>query len=153
MKALFLVCLICLIGCQSQRVATVPVETRTTVMERLVEVQTPADSAWFRAWLECDSSFNVVLKSIDEQKSAGMETGVRFSDSQISYRVVRVRDKVYIPAKDSIIIREVPVVHGVPVPVNELTGWQYFQVWCGRVFLGLLILMAVYFVAKWKLQL
>ncbi len=155
MKALFIVCLIGLmIGCRSGQVVTqVPVQTRTTVVEKLVEVQTPADSAWFRAWLECDSSFNVVLKSLDEQKSAGMVTGLKVDSGQVSYKVVRIREKVYVPEKSTIVEKEVPVIHEVPVEVNKLTGWQYFQIWCGRVFLGLLVLITVYFLAKWKLRL
>jgi hypothetical protein len=155
MKALF--CLVVLIGlltgCRSQRATVqVPVETRTTVVEKLVEVQIPADSAWFRAYLECDSNFNVVLKRLDEQKTAGMTTGVKVDSGQVSYRVVRVRDKVYLPARDSIIIRDVPVIHEVPVTVNELTGWQYFQIWCGRIWLACLLLTVIYLLIKWKLQ-
>jgi hypothetical protein len=148
----FLVSLICLIaGCRSQRVATVPVETRTTVIERLVEVQTPADSSWLHAWFECDSNSRVLLKSFEEDKTERMQTGLQLSDDQLSYRVIRIKDKIFIPARDSIIIQQVPVPVEIPVEVNRLTGWQYFQIWAGRIVLAALFLFLIYKIISKKL--
>jgi hypothetical protein len=47
----------------------------------------------------------------------------------------------------------------VPYPVEvtkqvkaPLTGWQNFQIWCGRIALAILLIVGIYFVLKWKLK-
>jgi hypothetical protein len=40
----------------------------------------------------------------------------------------------------------------VAVEVNRLTGWQWFQVWCGRIFVAAAVLIGVYLALKWKLK-
>jgi hypothetical protein len=150
MAKILTVIIILMAGCRS--VQMVPVETRTTVVERLVEVHTPADSAWLRAWLQCDSNYRVMLCGIDERKTSGMETSLTLSNNKLSYRVTRVSDTVYIPARDSIVVREIPLRVEIPVATNRLTGWQWFQVWTGRVLLGLLLILIFYCVIRWKLR-
>lgn len=56
--------------------------------------------------------------------------------------------------KDSIFINDtirvpypVEVVKQVKAP---LTGWQNFQVWCGRIWLAVVLLVGLYFVLKLK---
>jgi hypothetical protein len=44
----------------------------------------------------------------------------------------------------------VPVTVEIPVEVNRLTGWQYFQIWAGRI--ALLLLVIVAFLAYLKLK-
>ena len=38
------------------------------------------------------------------------------------------------------------------VEVNRLTGWQWFQLWCGRILILAGFLTAVYLAFKWKLK-
>jgi len=139
-------------SCRSRQVITVPVETQTIVHERLVEVPVAADSSFFNAWLECDSSFNVLLRRFDEQKSAGMATAMTLNSQStgaalLSYRVIRVSDTLYIPVRDSIIYKEIPLMVEIPKEVNRLTGWQHFQIWLGRIFLliGVIAAFVIYF--------
>jgi hypothetical protein len=145
-------------ACRSNKpLATVPVETKTIVKERLVEVQTPADSAWLVAYLECDSNYNVLIHSIVEKTTSGMQTGIEQSKidgqkSKIEYRVIRIPEKIYIPGRDSIIYRDVPITVEIPVEVNRLTGWQYFQIWAGRISLLLLVIVAFWAYLKLKFQ-
>jgi hypothetical protein len=40
----------------------------------------------------------------------------------------------------------------VTVEVARLSGMQWFQVWCGRIFIGLLAVILIYTVFKWKLK-
>jgi hypothetical protein len=64
------------------------------------------------------------------------------------YRDKIIRDSVFL----SDIIRvpyPVEVVKQVKAP---LTGWQNFQLWCGRIMLAILLLVGIYFVLKWKLK-
>jgi hypothetical protein len=63
------------------------------------------------------------------------------------------RDKII---RDSIFLSD---TIRVPYPVEVvkqvkalLTGWQNFQVWCGRIALAILLLVGIYFVLKWKLK-
>ena len=128
-------------GCRSpQPVVAVPVETKTIVHERLIEVPIPADSALVIAYLECDSNFNVLLRQFDEQKTANMTTAMKLDHAgKISYQIVRVRDTVYIAARDTTIYKE--IAFPVQVPVKEqMTGFQNFQIWAGRCLMALVVI-------------
>jgi len=143
-----IVLFLCVSACRSHTpVVTVPVETVTIVRERLVEVPIPADSALMTAYFECDSNFNVLLRSFDEQKSASMATALNLdAGGRLSYQVVRVSDTVYIAARDSIVYKEIAFPVNVPVEVNKITGFQHFQIWAGRCLLavlGIVILLKV----------
>jgi len=136
-------------GCRTQQpVVAVPLETQTIIRERLIEVPVPADSALVNAYLECDSNFHVLLRRFDEQKSANMETALKFDDTgKLSVQIVRVRDTVYVAARDSIIRKEIAIPVQVPVEVNRLTGFQHFQIWAGRFLMALvvfIILLKIY---------
>jgi len=139
----FFVC-ISVTACRSNSPAVaVPVETQTIIRERLVEVPIAADSALMTAYLECDSNFNVLLRRFDEQKSARISTALNLDDDgKLSYKIVRLRDTVYIPARDSIVYKEIAIPVSVPIEVNQLTGFQHFQIWAGRC---LLVIAAIVF--------
>ena len=139
---------LCVLSCRTNKLPTIPVETKTVIRERLVEVQTPADSAWLTAYLECDSNFNVLLKRYDEHKTSGMSTGLKIDTGTISYQVIRIRDNIYIPAKDSIIYKDIPIPVEVPVEINRLTGWQQFQIWCGRIYLVIMVLVIAWLIYR-----
>ena len=131
-------------ACRSNSpVVTVPVETQTIIRERLVEVPIAADSALMTAYLECDSNFNVLLRRFDEQKSARISTALNLDDDgKLSYKILRLRDTVYISARDSIVYKEIAFPVSVSVEVNRITGFQHFQIWAGRC---LLIIAAIGF--------
>ncbi|MDR1197549.1 MAG: hypothetical protein LBK94_00860 [Prevotellaceae bacterium] len=64
------------------------------------------------------------------------------------------KDKII---RDSVFIQD--TIH-VPYPVEivkqvkaPLSGWQNFQVWCGRIALAVLLLAGIYFVLKLKKKL
>jgi hypothetical protein len=40
----------------------------------------------------------------------------------------------------------------VTVEVSQITGIQWFQLWCGRIFIGALVLLIIYMIVKWKLK-
>jgi len=133
-------------ACRSNSpVVTVPVETQTIIRDRLVEVSIPADSAIMTAYLECDSNYNVLLRRFDEQKSAKMATALDFdTGGKLSYQIIRVRDTVYIPARDSIVYKEIAFPVSVPVEVNRLTGFQHFQIWAGRFLLAIVVMCFIF---------
>jgi hypothetical protein len=142
------------ISCKtSAPVSEIPVRTETVIRERLVTVEIPPDSAIMSALLECDSMNNVRLVEIDELKSKRVESSFNLStagnkQSSLNYIVRTVFDTVYIPAKDSIIYQEVPLRVDVPVEVNRITGWQWFQIWAGRIFMFLWLIVIIYLAIK-----
>ena len=150
----FLILLSC---CRSAQTAIrhVPVETRIEVVERLVEVPIKADSALLVAYLECDSNYNVLIRSVSDQKTAGIQSAftqskIENQKSKIEYRVVRVPDTLYIPVRDSTFYKEIPIEIPVPGPqVNYLTGWQYFQIWCGRISILSAIILIAWVIIKY----
>jgi hypothetical protein len=118
-----------------------------------VTVEIPADSAVLSALLECDSLNNVRLVEIDELKSKRVESSFNLStagnkQSSLNYVVRTVFDTVYISTKDSIIYQEVPLRVEIPVEVNRLTGWQSFQIWTGRIFMFLWLIVIIYLAIK-----
>jgi hypothetical protein len=146
--------LLCSVSCRtSALIREIPVRTETVIKERLVPVEIPADSAVMSALLECDSMNNVRLVEIDELKSKRVESSFNLSagdnkQSSLSYVVKTVLDTVYVLAKDSVIYKEIPLRVEIPVEVNRLTGWQSFQIWAGRIFLFLWLIVIIYLAIK-----
>jgi hypothetical protein len=142
------------ISCKtSAPVSEIPVRTETVIRERLVTVEIPPDSAIMSALLECDSMNNVRLVEIDELKSKRVESSFNLStggnkQSSLNYVVRTVFDTVYISAKDSIIYQEIPLRVEIPVEVNRITGWQSFQIWTGRIFMFLWLIVIIYLAIK-----
>jgi hypothetical protein len=71
---------------------------------------------------------------------------VRDSIFRYLYRDKLVRDSVFIG--DTI---KVPFPVEVEKPVKYVSGWQNFQIWCGRILLALIIIYAGYRGVKRKL--
>lgn len=145
---------IVLFGCKTQRpsVIEVPVQYKERIVERLVRVDIPADSSNFYALMECDSTNQVILKELGEEKSKRMKSLFSFDAGVIKYKVKTVRDTVFVTAKDSIIYREIPITVEIPIEVNRITAWQKLQMNAGRLLLLILVLYAIYTVYKWKFK-
>ena len=130
MKKFFLL-IICpvLFSCNSNRpVILPPAEYREKVVERPVPYPVPGDSTQFYALLACDSLNNVILKEFSEYKSGRIESRFSLRQNMLSYNTYRPPDTVYVMAKDSIRIENIPYKVEVPVEVNKLTRYQSFQV-------------------------
>jgi hypothetical protein len=66
---------------------------------------------------------------------------------RIVYRDRLVRDSIFI--SDTI---PIPVLIDVPGPqLNYVTGWQNFQIWLGRVLIGICAVFLLYTIIKRKL--
>ena len=139
----FSVCLcVILSSCRSHKpVITVPVETTTIIHERLVEIPMPADSSLITAYFECDSNYNVLLKKFDEQKTAGLATALNLTNNAFTYSVIRVVDTLYLPVRDSIIYKEIPVFVEVPVEKRRATIWEQIQGWLALICVASLFIM------------
>lgn len=114
-------------------------------MQRLVPVELPADSAWLTALFECDSSYNVLLKSVIEKKSKGVESSITYVQGELRYKVIRTTDTVYIPVRDSTTYREVPVT--VEVPKAYIPRWVP---WVAAIAVAIVVLTIAWLLAKFK---
>ncbi len=138
-------------GCRTMKpVSEVPIKTETKVIERLVPIQIPPDSAYLFALFECDSNYNVLLKAFTESKTKRMETNLTFDNGKLGYRANTNMDTVYIKGKDSIIYREVPINIPVPVEVFKLTRWEMIIQFFGYVFMICLAIIGIIALLKWK---
>ena len=141
------------IGCKSVETlhapaVQVPIQYREKVVERLVAVQSPADSANIEALFECDSLNRVIMKTLNEQKSNNVSSRVTFAAGVMRYKLETRPDISYIPVKDSIVYREVAVQVPVEVKINVLTWWQQLWITVGKVAFGLIGLLIGYTVLK-----
>lgn len=123
--AIFTVILLCL--CSSCKTPQyIPVETKKTE---------------YRDKVVRDSIFRYDSVFVKQQSDT-----VFFERYRYLYRDKVIRDSIF--KNDTIRVPyPVEVVKEVKKP---LSGWQNFQVWCGRIALILLLLLIVYFVLKLK---
>lgn len=139
------------LGCKSkQPVIQVPVKTETRVTERLVEIQLPADSAWLTAYLECDSTNQVILRGLSERKSQGVLSDLKFTNGVLGYRAKTNAAPHKATVRDSIVYKEIPVTVEVPVVEYRQTRWQAFTSKIGNISLLLLLLFGAWKLIKIK---
>lgn len=131
--------------CSCRTVKYVPVESYadSIVVEKLVEVQLPTDSATIRALLECDENGKVVLSWLDIANSKNAQA--MFTIDSLGNLLAKMKtqpDTVYLPSKEVTVTNEVKV----PYPIEkELTRWQKIRLniggWIIGIVLGIIILI------------
>ena len=112
-------------------------EVREIVKETVRDsiVQIPADSAWLKAFLACDSLGNVYLNAIEEHKGEN----IQIASPEIRYNAMKISatidsSQIYLQWKERHSTRDsMRVVVQPPLEVNRVTGWQWFQIWLGRI--------------------
>lgn len=117
----------------------VPIQYKEKIVERMVPVQSPADSANVIALFECDSTNQVIMKALNEQKGKSINSHFTFDKGLFNYQLKTDPQLSYAKVKDSIVYREVAIKVPVEVKVNELTWWQKTQIVAFRILAGLLI--------------
>lgn len=131
-------CLVLIYSCQT--VKYVPVETKadSVVIEKLVEVQIPPDSATIRALLECDENGKVVLNWLDIANSRNAQAQLTIDSlGNLLANMKTQPDTVYLPSKEVKVNKE----EKVPYPVEkELTKWQKLCVNVGGWAIGIVII-------------
>ena len=139
------VCIILLILtiCSCRSVKYVPVESSvdSIVVEKLVEVQLPPDSATIRALLECDENGKVVLSWLDIANSKNAQAQLAIDSLGNLLAKMRTQpDTIYKPSKEVTVTKEVKV----PYPVEkELTRWQQMKLELGGWAFGIIIAFAL----------
>ena len=120
-------------GCKI--VKTVPLENRITVTERLVPVPLPQDSAIIRLVFNPDYPI-----SYSETKSSGVATSLKRDSNSVVIRFKTIRDSIFIPVRDTSILRDIPVVVEVEKK-GAATPWIITSIAAGIVALLLLIII------------
>lgn len=138
----------CLLVFFSCRTKYVPIESKadSAVVEKLVEVQLPPDSATIRALLECDENGKVVLAWLDIANSKNAQAQLTIDSlGNLLAKMKTQLDTVYLPSKEVTVTKEVKV----PYPVEkELTRWQQFRMDFGGWAFGIVITAAL-IIAGW----
>ena len=126
----------------------VPVEGQkdSIVVEKLVEVQLPPDSATIRALLECDENGKVVLNWLDIANSKNAQAQLTIDSlGNLLAKMKTQPDTVYLPSKEVTVNKEVKV----PYPVEkELTKWQKLCVNVGGWAIGIVIITILVVVGR-----
>lgn len=140
--------LMCLLVFFSCRTKYVPVESKadSVVVEKLVEVQLPPDSATVRALLECDENGRIVLAWLDIANSKNAQSMLTIDSlGNLLAKMKTQPDTVYLPSKEITVTKEVKV----PYPVEkELTRWQKLCVNVGGWAIGIVIITILVVVGR-----
>lgn len=125
--------------CSCRTIKYVPVESNadSVVVEKLVEVQLPPDSATIRALLECDENGKVVLSWLDIANSKNTQAQLTIDSlGNLLAKMKTQADTVYLPAKEVVVSKK----EKVPYPVEkELTRWQQVKLELGGWAFGLIL--------------
>lgn len=107
------------------------------------------DSAGFKALLECDSLGKVRIKQIqDFYAGQFVKPEVIIKNNYVKVDCKVDSAEVYVAWKEK---HQITTTRTDTIKIdrqNYLTGWQWFQVWCGRIGIGLLLVIASVFVIK-----
>ena len=146
---------LCFGSCKTAKlpIKEVPLQYREKIVERLVPVAAPADSANITALFECDSLNRVIMKSLDEQKSQNVKSRFSYNAGLLRYNFATAPTISFATVRDSIVYREVAVKVPVEVRINELTWWQKLWITIGKVAAGLGLIILVVFIVKSKFSL
>jgi len=148
MKKLLLISLLVLLNTACKPVQQVPIQTKTIVRDRLVNVPVPADSSWFYALLACDSLNNVYVKSFNESKSNTINQNISIQDNKLTGKFKSNPTPVQAKVHDSIVYQEVPVkVPGETKTVYQMRWYQQAFMW-----IGILAVVLITIFTAWKLM-
>lgn len=129
--------------CSCRTIKYVPVESNadSIVVEKLVEVQLPPDSATIRALLECDENGKVVLSWLDIANSKNAQAQLTIDSlGNLLAKMKTQPDTVYLPSKEVTVTKEVKV----PYPVEKkLTKWQQIKLELSKLILRIIIVSTI----------
>lgn len=139
-RCIVLAPLMCLLVFCSCKTKYVPVEGQkdSVVVEKLVEVQLPPDSATIRALLECDENGKVVLSWLDIANSRNAQAQLVIDSlGNLLAKMKTQPDTLYLPSKEVTVNKEVQVQYPVE---KELTKWQKLCVNVGGWAIGIVVI-------------
>lgn len=133
-------------SCRSVQYVPVESGTDSVVIERLVEVPLPPDSATIRALLECDEKGRVVLRWLDIANSRNAQAQMTIDSLGNMLAKMKTRtDTVYLPAKEVVVSKK----EKVPYPVErQLTRWEQFRMDVGGWSIAFIIIIIVMVIGR-----
>lgn len=133
-------------SCRSVKYVPVESTADSIVVEKLVEIQLPPDSATIRALLECDENGKVVLSWLDIANSKNAQAQLTIDSlGNLLAKMKTQPDTIYKTSKEVTVTKEVRV----PYPVEkELTRWQRMKLELGGWAFGIIITAAL-IIAGW----
>jgi hypothetical protein len=143
-----------LVSCKSN---SVPLSTKTEVntittkeviKDTLFEI--PKDSSYYKAWLDCYNG-KVIIKGTPQVKAGKFLNipKVSIQNNQLNIDCQTEAQRLFAEWKETYISEHKQEKITIPVPYKvPLTYWQQTEIWCGRIFIGLVILTIVYLILK-----
>lgn len=93
-------CLILICSCRTVKYVPVEGQKDSLIVEKLIEVQLPPDSATIRALLECDENGKVVLNWLDIANSKNAQAQLTIDSlGNMLAKMKTQPDTVYLPSK------------------------------------------------------
>jgi hypothetical protein len=101
----------------------------------LVPVVIRGDSTLLQAYFECDSTNQVIMRSIDEYKSKNSTSSVKFDSGKLSYKTSKNTDTIYSRIDTVYINKEtaVPVKIEKEKTIYRMTKIQRFFFYAGII--------------------
>ncbi|WP_300791953.1 hypothetical protein [uncultured Bacteroides sp.] len=143
-------CIILVCSCRTVRYVPVESKADSVVVEKLVQVQLPPDSATIRALLECDENGRVVLNWLDIANSKNAQAMLTIDSLGNLLAKMRTQpDAVYLPSKEVVVSK----TENIPYPVEkELTRWQQFRLDVGGWAIGIICIGILVFVIRFIIK-
>lgn len=137
-------------SCRSVKYVPVEGQKDSIIVEKLVEVQLPPDSATIRALLECDENGRLVLNWLDIANSKNAQAMLTIDSLGNLLAKMRTQpDTVYLPSKEVVVSK----TENIPYPVEkELTRWQQFRLDVGGWAIGIICIGILVFVIRFIIK-
>lgn len=129
--------------------------TDTTNHTRDTTVYTPEYISLYRALIDCDSNHMATIKyyeSIDNGKLVLEITQPDLKNNTIYLKCKVDSQAVALKWNEKHITKNKVEIKYFPSETNIITGWQWFQIYCGRILWVLIIILSVYLFIKYKFK-
>ena len=143
------VSVVALTACKGVSVVPPPSE-ETVITERITETlrdtvfNIAPDSSYYKAWLRCVEG-KVVLSTPQLKKGRHLKPPeVQIKDNILTVNCHAEAQQLFAQWKERFIEQHKQQTLKTYIPVDKPpSSWQLFQIWCGRIFLALLLLALI----------
>ncbi|WP_298307260.1 hypothetical protein [Flavobacterium sp.] len=142
-----------LVSCKSPSVV-LPTKTETITNSAVKEVirdtvfEVKKDSSYYKAWLECVDGQIKIKENTKPKFTKGkylQPPKVLIKGNELTVDCEAEAQRLFAQWKDTFTEKNTSTTTEIPVLVEkDLSWWQETQIWCGRIFLGIL---ALFFIA------
>jgi hypothetical protein len=127
-------------------------EVDTKILLRDTIFKTQKDSSYYRAWLECQEGKVVISQKgkVETIKGRNLKPPkVQIKENYLTVDCEAEAQKLLAQWKDVYRLeKQTTTLTNTVLVEKELTWWQKFQIWCGRVFM----LLVLYWIIKLVLK-